>query len=95
MAKYDMIISRNLLWNMGMDILYSLEQVKLMDNFIPLKCFNTLTDQKICKMLYLMHTDTLLIKEVEECTNQILDADYIKVDILMMVARLDILDGYK
>ena len=39
-SKYDMVIGSNLLWNMGVDILYSQEREKWLDDFIPLKTVN-------------------------------------------------------
>lgn len=53
----------------SMYIIYSNECFKLLDNFIPLKCVNTLTDYQMCEMLYLIHINSLLIKEMEEHAN--------------------------
>ena len=44
----------------------------------------------MCEILYLIHTNSPLIKEMEQRTDQILDADYTKVDIPAMVAELAI-----
>ena len=46
-------------------------------------------------MLYLIHTDSPIIKEMEEQSDRILDADYSKVDIPAMVADLDITEASK
>ena len=94
-AKYDMIIGSNLLWNMGMDIRFSVERVEWLDDFIPLKRVNTLVNRQMCEMLYSIHTDDPIIKEAEKRQNGILDADYSKVDIPAMVAELDISDASK
>ena len=94
-AKYDMIIGSDLLWNMGVDISYSRERVEWLDDFIPLKELNTLVDWEMCEMLYSIHTDSPLIKEMEERTDRILDADYSAVDIPAMVNELDISEQSK
>ena len=46
-------------------------------------------------MLYSIHTDSPLIKEMEERADRILDADYSKVDIPAMVNELDITEASK
>ena len=90
-----MVIGSDLLWNMGVDILYSQERVKWLDDFIPLKRVNTLVDREMCEMLYSIHTDSPLIKEMEERADRILDVDYSKVDIPAMVNELDITEASK
>ena len=64
-SKYDMIIGSNLLWNMGIDISYSRERVEWMDDWVPLKELDTLADHETCEMLYLIHTDAPILKEME------------------------------
>ena len=49
----------------------------------------------MCKMLYSMHTDTPLIKEMEEHNERIFNADYTKVDTPTMVNELDISEESK
>ena len=66
-----------------------------MDDFIPLKELNTLVDREMCDMLYSIHTDSPLIKDMEERTDRILDADYSAVDIPAMVNELDISEQSK
>ena len=94
-SKYDMIIGSDLLWNMGIDISYSKERVEWMDIWVPLKELDTLADCEICEILYSIHTDAPILKEMEERQNRILDADYSKVNIPAMVADLDISDSSK
>lgn len=94
-TKYDMIIGSDLLWNMGVDISYSRERVEWLDDFIPLKELNTLADPEMCEMLYSIHTDSPLIKKMEERTDRIFDADYSAVDIPAMVNELDISESSK
>ena len=80
---------------MGMDISYSKERVEWLDDYIPLKELDTLADREMCEMLYLIHTDSPIIKEMEERSDRILDADYLKVNIPAMVADLDITEASK
>jgi len=49
----------------------------------------------MCETLYSMHTDTPLIKAMEEHNERILDADYTTVDTPTMVNALDISDESK
>ena len=84
-SRYDMIIGSDLMWNMGVNILYSDETIRWLDDLIPLKPRNSLT-----QVLYAIHTDSPLIKDMEERQNRVLDADYSAVDILAMVNELNI-----
>jgi len=93
--KYDMIIGSDLMWNMGMDILFSEERVKWLDEHIPLKKVNTLREYEVCEVLYSIHTDDPLIKEMEDRADRLLDANYSKVDIPAMVDELDLAAGPK
>ena len=94
-CQYDMIIGSDLMWNMGLDISYRRERVEWLDDYIPLKELDTLKDRQVCEMLYSVHTDAPILKEMEERQNRILDADYSKVDIPSMVAELQISDESK
>ena len=76
-----MIIGADLMWNMGINIQYSEERIRWDDRYIPIETRGTLMDYEYCKMLYAMHTDSPLLKEIEERQARILDADYLKVDI--------------
>ena len=78
-----------------MDISYSKERVEWLDDYIPLKELDTLADREICKMLYSIQTNSQIIKEIEEQSDRILDADYSKVNIPAMVADLDITKASK
>lgn len=83
-----MIIGADLMWNMGIDIQYSEEQIHWDDEYIPMKTRGALMEREYCKMLYAMHTDTPLLKEMEERQSRLLDCDYSKVDIKKMVDEL-------
>ena len=92
---YDMIIGNDLLWNMGINILFNEQQIQWNDDSIPLKTIGMLRSKDVCSMLYSMHTDSPLLKEAEERQNKMLDADYSKVDINKMVDNLEITDTSK
>jgi len=78
-----------------LDISYRREQVEWLDDYIPLKELDTLKDRQVCEMLYSIHTDAPILKEMEERQNCILDADYSKVDIPSMVAESQISEQSK
>jgi hypothetical protein len=92
---YDMIIGNDLLWNMGINILFNEQQIQWNGDSIPLKTNGMLQSKELCSMLYSMHTDSPLLKEAEERQNKMLDANYSKVDIQKMVTDLDITDVSK
>jgi len=90
--NYDMIIGNDLLWNMGINIVYNEQQIQWNGDSIPLKTNGMLDSRDMCSMLYSMHTDSPLLQEAEERQNKMLDADYSKVDINKMVNNLEISD---
>ena len=85
-----MVIGNDLLWNMGMNIEFSNEQLVWDGDTIPMKTDGTIIDKEVCHMIYSLHTDAPILKEAEKRANQILDADYLKVDIDEMVNDLEI-----
>jgi hypothetical protein len=87
-----MIIGNDLLWNMGINILYNEQQIQWNGDSIPLKTNGMLQSKDVCSMLYSMHTDSPLLREAEERQNKMLDANYSKVDINKLVSNLDITD---
>lgn len=82
--QYGMIIRNNLLWNMGLDICFSDELMNWDSNKIPLKTNRVIQHKEIFKMSYSMYVKSPIIKEAEERTDQILNLDYLKVDINMI-----------
>jgi hypothetical protein len=54
-----------------------------------------LQNRKACEMIYNLHTDSSILKEHEERKAAILDANYSKVDIDIMVDELDIEESSK
>ena len=85
-----MVIGSNLLWNMGMIIDFKHETLNLDGDKIPLKINGAIQDKNVHKMLYSLHTDAPIQKEVDERAERILDADYSKVNMDKMVDDLDI-----
>jgi hypothetical protein len=62
---------------------------------IQMKNLGELQDRKACEMIYNLHTDSQILKEHEERQAAILDANYSKVDINIMVDELDIEESSK
>lgn len=88
---YSIIIDNDLLWNMGIDIWYTNQTIEWDRNKIILQIDKTLSDPDKCDILiYRIHTDSPIIKEVEEQTAKALEANYSKVYIDKMVNKLDI-----
>ena len=85
-----MVIGNKLLWNMGMVIDFKNETLDWEGDKIPLKINGAIQDNKVCQMIYSMHTDAPIIQEAEERAEKILDADYSKVNIDDMVDELKI-----
>ena len=74
----------------GIDIFYS-DHCIVRDNVcILLKLQGELSDGRYFEWLFNMHTDSPILKQMEECQCCILDANYTKVDIKYMVNSLDI-----
>lgn len=92
---YDVIIGNDLLWNLGINILFREEEIQWENDKIPLKTIGAVRDKEVCEMLYSMHTDSPLLQEAEERQNKMLDCNYSKVDIDAMVSELDIDDNNK
>ena len=87
---YDIIIGSDILWQTGMNIMYEFEELRWLDDKIPMKQLNTIYNRKVCEMLYSIHTDSPIIKEQEDQMNKMLDCDYSKVDIKKIVNELNL-----
>ena len=90
---YDVIIGNDLLYNMGVNILFKEKEIQWNNDKIPLKTNGAVHNRDMCNMLYSMHTDSTLLREAEERQNLMLDCNYSKVDVDAMVAELDIDDN--
>jgi hypothetical protein len=60
-----------------------------------MKNLGELQDKHACEMIYNLHTDSPILKEHEERQAAILDDNYSKVDIDIMVDELDIKESSK
>ena len=87
---YDVIIGSDLLWNMGVNILFKERQIQWNDDKIPLKTIGSVHNKDTCSMLYSMYTNSPLLQEAEERQDKMMDCNYMKVDIDALVAELDI-----
>jgi hypothetical protein len=90
-----MIIGSDLLNELSIDICYSDNCIKLDGDTIPVKNLGELQDKCACEMIYNLHTDSPILKEHEERQSAILNANYSKVDIDIMVDGLDIEESSK
>ena len=78
------------MWNLGVKIDFREEILEWDGHKIPLKIDGTLQDKRAYLMLYTMHLDLPILKEMEKRVEKILDSDYSGVDIDEMVDGLDI-----
>lgn len=75
---------------MGIDVWFSNKTIDWYLDKILLNSNWSIGEPNIYDMLYSMHTDSPIIKEVKERTAKILDSDYSTVYIDSMVDNLDI-----
>jgi hypothetical protein len=94
-ASYDIILGSDFMTAIGIDIKYSTRTISWDGETIPLKAAGTLADNDYREALYFAHTQPILLQEMESRQQQILDADYSKVDVETMVDELDISPGSK
>ena len=92
-ALYDIILGSDFMEALGVDIWYSKHCITWDGETIPLKPAGTLDNEAVRKALYFAHTQSPLLQEVEAQHQQILDADYSKVDLVAMVDELEISPG--
>ena len=92
---YDVIIGNDLLYNMGVNILFKEKQIQWNDDKIPLKEMGSVHNSNFCDMLHSMYVDSPLLQEAEERQDRMMDCNYSKVDIDALVADLDIDDSNK
>ena len=85
-----MIIGSDIMEEMGIDFLYCVHCIVRDGVHVPLKLQGELSDRKYCERLYNMHTDSHILQQMEQRQGRILDANYTKVDIDVMVDELDI-----
>ena len=85
-----MIIGSDIMEELGIDILYSDHCIIREGVHVPLKLQGELSEGRYCEQLFNMHTDSPILKQMEERQGRILDANYTKVDIDEMVDSLDI-----
>jgi hypothetical protein len=89
-SRYDMIIVSDLLNEIGINIRYSNNCIKWDDDTL-----GELQDKHACEMIYNLYTDSPILKEHEEHQAAVLDANYSKVDIDIMVDELGIEESSK
>ena len=75
---------------MGMVIDFKHKTLNWDGDKISFKINGTIQDKNVCKILYSLHNDALILKEAAERAERILDTDYSKANIDKMVDWLDI-----
>ena len=63
---YDVIIVNDLLWNMGVNILFKERQIQWSEDQIHLKTIGVVHNRYMCAMLYSMYTNSPLLWEAKE-----------------------------
>ena len=63
---YDLIIGNDLLWDMGVNILFKEIQIQWNKKKIIFKTIGSVYDRDMCTMLYNMYTNSLLLQEVDK-----------------------------
>ena len=94
-GKYDMIIGSEIMEKLGIRILCSDHYIIRDIVCVPLKLQGELSDRRYYERLFNMHTNSPVLKQMEECQGSILDANYTKVDIVEMLDSLDIQQSSK
>ena len=82
-SKYDMLIGNDILYDLGIDLMFS-EEIIRWDNpnnpfdydSIPMKTLGTLSDEGICSMIYDLHTTGQILQSEEKRQRKIIDANY-------------------
>ena len=90
-----MIIGRDLFGIMGVNIIFKERYIYWVDDKIPLKTIGPGHDKDRFLMFYSMYIDSSLLQEAEEQQDKVMDCNYSKVDIDVMVADLDIINSNK
>ena len=101
-SRYDMIISNDILHELGIDLLFSEERIRWGNprnpfdyDSIPMKTLGILSDNITCSMIYDLHTTSPILQQQQDRQTRILGADYSQVDINDMVNGLDIAKASK
>ena len=80
-SNYDMIIGKDLLNELGIDIKFSSGTLKWEDTEVPMRDFGELRDKQVAHHSYCMHEDAESVQEMQSRTLKILDAKCEPIDI--------------
>ena len=94
---YNVIIGNDLLYNMGVNIVFKEKQIQWNDDKIPLKEMGFVHDKEFCLRCFIACIQTVLFSmmQIEERQDKMMNCIYSKVDIDAMVADLDINNSNK
>jgi hypothetical protein len=82
-----MIIGRDLLFNLGINIKFSSETLKWEDTKIPMQEFGALRDRQNAYHCYYVNDDVVATKQLTKQAVQILDSKYKAIDVVKVVAE--------
>ncbi len=91
-SNYDMIIGKDLLNHLGIDIKFSSGTLKWEDTEVPMREFGELRDKQVAYHSYYMHEDVESTKEIQKRTIKILDAKYEPINIPKVLNEQEQLD---
>ena len=86
-AGYDMIIGRDLLFKLGIDIKFSSGTLKWDDTEVPMREFGELRDRQMAYHCYYMKDDVLATTQLTKRAIKILDSKYEAINVSKVVAE--------
>ena len=84
-SPYDIILWSDFLSLLGIVLKYDKGTIHWGGTDIPMKKLGALQDNTICEAIYFIHTQSPLLQDLEEHQQRILDADYSKVALGVLV----------
>jgi hypothetical protein len=86
-SGYDMIIGRDLLTKLGIDIKFSSNTLKWEDTEIPMREFGELRDRQMAYHCYYIRDDVVATKQLTKRAIEILDSKYDAIDVSKVVSE--------
>ena len=86
-SNYDMIIGRDLLGELGMDICFSTSTIQWRGVSVPMREYGDLRSRQVAHLIYLENFESELTQAVSSRVNRILDAKYEKADLVQITGH--------
>ena len=83
-SNYDMIVGRDLLGELGMDICFSTSTIHWRGVSVPMRDYGDLRSRQAAHLIYVENFETEITKSVSKRVNQILDAKYEKANLVQI-----------